>query len=71
MTLFLAGFVFGALAGVGAIQAFAWWVDYRVERLAHPKPPKWPEEAPPEDDFAGGPSAEWEMHFGQATSTKC
>lgn len=38
MFLFLAGFLLGIFAGVGSIQAFAWCIDYRAERLAHPKP---------------------------------
>lgn len=30
MILFLAGFVFGVVVGIGSIQAFAWWIDYRA-----------------------------------------
>jgi len=30
MTLFLVGFGLGVVAGIGSIQAFAWWVDYRA-----------------------------------------
>lgn len=35
------------------------------------RPQKLPEIEQPTDDFEGGPSAEWEMHFGQATPIKC
>lgn len=31
MFLFLAGFALGVLACFGAIQAFAYWVDYKID----------------------------------------